>query len=262
LSPNAPWPGRARRGLTVAIPLSLIALAAPSAAAAGELGPARAHERDCNGAGTQIRARNNTRYLDCPGVSLPDNAQHVTIVGSQLQTGVLKGVRDIYIGGRPGRLMDAGPRADGGDLLQIKRWPVATGPVPTGIMLRWIRFHDVTRPGSEHPDGIQVMAGRYGRILDCVFERVDVQPIFFRYAGTPAGGGPIENWTIKRTRIERPPNGYYAIRIAGNGDDYVPTGIRLRNLRLTGNVSVDRSAFRAGFDSSGLRGGRVVVSGG
>jgi hypothetical protein len=232
------------------------------AAAAGKNGPPRAKERDCNGGGGYIRAKNNTRYIDCPGVELPENAQHVTIVGTELHATQLKGVRDVYIGGRPGRLMDAGPRSDGGDLMQIKRWPVATGPIPSGITLRWIRFHDVTRPDDEHPDGIQIMAGQHGRILDCVFERVDVQPIFFRYAGVPAGGGPIEDWVIKRTRIERAPNGYYAIRIAGNGDDYVPTRIRLRNLSLTGHVSIDRSAFQAGFEASGLRGARVMVSSG
>ncbi len=241
----------------------MIALVVPSAAtAAGKYGPQRAKERDCNGAATDIRAKNNTRYIDCPGLDLPDNAKHITIVGSHLPTTQLKGVKDIYIGGRPGALMDAGPRSDGGDLLQIKRWPIATGRIPSGITLRWIRFHDVTRPDDEHPDGIQIMAGRHSRILDCVFERVDVQPIFFRYAGAAAGGGPIEDWAIKRTRVERAPNGYYAIRIAGNGDDYVPTRIRLRNLRLTGHVSVDRSAYRAGFDASGLRGARVVVSNG
>ena len=61
---------------------------------------------------------------------MPSNAERITIVGDQMPTTQLKGVRDIYLGGRPGRLMDAGPRSDGKDLLQIKRWPVAIGTDP------------------------------------------------------------------------------------------------------------------------------------
>ena len=206
MSPIAQTRVRARSRSALAVPISLITLlAAAPAADAGKLGPARAKQRDCNGAARSIRAANNTRYIDCPGLSLPDNARNITIVGSELPTTQLKGVRDIYIGGRPGRLMNAGPRSDGEDLLQIKRWPISTGPIPDGITLRWIRFHDVTRPGDEHPDGIQIMAGRNGRILNCVFERVDVQPIFFRYAGEPAGGGPIEDWTSSGPGSRRRP---------------------------------------------------------
>jgi hypothetical protein len=225
------------------------------------LGPARANERNCNGQSTSIIAVNNTRYIDCPGLSVPVNAQHLTIIGTNLPTTQLKGVIDIYIGGRPDQLMNAGPRSDGHDLLQIKRWPVATGTIPDGITLRWIRFHDVTRPGSEHPDGIQIMAGRNSKILDSRFERVDIQPIFFRDGGTTAGGGPISNWTVERTYVQKAPNGYYAIRVAGNGDTNVPTNMTFRNLTLTGNISVDRSAFNAGFLSSTLTGGNVVVNG-
>jgi hypothetical protein len=192
---------------------------------------------------------------------VPVNAQHLTIVGASLPTSQLKGVVDVYIGGRPGALMNAGPRSDGNDLLQIKRWPVETGTIPDGITLRWIRFHDVTRPGSEHPDGIQIMAGRNSQILDSRFERVDIQPIFFRDGGTTAGGGPINNWTVARTYVEKAPNGYYAIRIAGNTDTNVPTNLNLHDLTLTGNISIDRAAYSAGFQSANLTGGYVMVSG-
>ena len=137
---------------------------------------------------------------------------------------------------------------------------MSTGTIPDGITLRWIRFHDVTRPGSEHPDGIQIMAGRNGRILDSRFERVDIQPIFFRDAGPTAGGGPITNWTVERTYIEKPPHGYYTVRVAGNGDTNVPTNIILRDLTLTANVGIDRAAYNAGFQSSGLTGGTIVIS--
>ena len=75
------------------------------------------------------------------------------------------------------------------------------------------------------------------------------------------GGGPIENWTVARTYVEKAPHGYYAIRIAGNGDKNVPTSLSLTDLGLTGNVSIDRAAFDAGFTSSGLSGGEVRVAG-
>jgi hypothetical protein len=225
------------------------------------LGPVRANERDCDGLSTSITAVNNTRYIDCPGLSVPVNAQHLTIVGTSLPTSQLKGVVDVYIGGRPDQLMNAGPRSDGNDLLQIKRWPVDTGTIPDGITLRWIRFHDVTRPGSEHPDGIQIMAGRNSRILDSRFERVDIQPIFFRDGGAAAGGGPIANWSVERTYVEKAPNGYYAIRVAGNTDANVPTNLAFRDLSLTGNISIDKAAYNAGFQSSGITGGVIVVSG-
>lgn len=232
----------------------------PTPAPAVDLGPARLHERNCGGASTAITAANDTRYIDCAGLSIPANIQRITVVGAQLPTTQLKGVKDVWIQGRPDKLMNAGPRSDGNDLLQIKRWPASTGTIPDGITLRWIRFHDVTRPGSQHPDGIQVMAGRNGRIVDCVFERVDVQPIFFRYAGETAGGGPIEDWTVERSNVGGPPNGYYAIRVAGNGDSLVPTRITLRNLDLGANAAVDRAAYNAGFQSSDIRGGRVVIN--
>jgi hypothetical protein len=223
------------------------------------LGPARANERDCNGASVSLVAVNNTRYIDCPGVKVPEKAKHLTIVGTQAPATVLKGVVDVYIGGRPGALMNSGPRSDGHDLLQIKR--ASDGTIPDGITLRWMRFHDLTREGTAHTDGIQVMAGRNGKILDSRFERVDVQPIFFRYAGASAGGGPIEDWLVARSYIQKPPTGYYAIRISGNGDALVPTRITLRDLSLTANVSVDRAAVNAGFSASGLVGGEVRVNG-
>ena len=226
---------------------------------AGVLGPPRRHERDCHGGNVSIVAADNTRYIDCPGVAIPPNAQHVTVVGDTAPASVLKGVVDVYMGGRPGALMNSGPRSDGNDLLQIKRWPIGTGVIPDGITLRWMRFHDLSRPGSEHPDGIQIMAGRNGKILDSRFERTDLQPIFFRYAGETAGGGPIADWTIARTFIQKPPNGYYAIRIAGNGDALVPTRITLRDLTLTADIGIDRAAFNAGFTADNLRNGDVEV---
>ena len=103
------------------------------------------------------------------------------------------------------------------------------------------------------------MAGRNGKILDSVFERVDIQPIFFRYSGLLAGGGPIEDWTVARSRIEKPPHGYYAIRIAGNGDRYVPTNITLSELDLGANISVDRSAYNLGFLATDLIGGVLRI---
>ena len=160
-----------------------------------DLGPARASERNCNGDGTRYRRQDDTRYIDCPGVSVPSTQSASRSSATRCPPPSSRACSDIYLGGRPGRLMNAGPRSDGKDLLQIKRWPVAIGTIPNGITLRWIRFHDLTRPGSEHPDGIQIMAGRNGKILDSVFERVDIQPIFFRYSGLLAGGGPIEDWT-------------------------------------------------------------------
>ena len=228
---------------------------------AGDLGPARATERDCNGATTSITAPTTPATSTAPASHCPPPHNASRSSADKMPTSQLKGVKDIYIGGRPGALMNAGPRTDGNDLLQIKRWPVSTGTIPDGITLRWIRFHDVTRPGSEHPDGIQVMAGRNGKILDSRFERVDIQPIFFRYAGEAAGGGPIEDWPIDRTYVEKAPNGYYAIRVAGNGDNYIPTRLTFRNLNLTGNVSIDRSAYNAGFQSSSITGGTVDPSG-
>lgn len=228
-----------------------------------ELGPARSHERDCGGSAGSITAEPGWRYIDCPGVSLPAGISHVTVIGSKFPTWGIRGGQDIYLSGHSAQdPMNVGPTTNA-DMLQIKRYPyTSSGEVPTDVTLRYQHFHDLTRTDSSHTDGIQIMAVRDLQILDSVFENIDVQPIFARTNMDPSAGmGPIDGITVARTRISTGPQGYYAIRIAGNGDPSVPSNVHLEDLDLGENVSVDRAAYNAGFSASGLSGGHVVIAG-
>lgn len=207
-----------------------------------------------------LTAQNDTRYIDCPGLSIPSNVQRITVIGSQFPTTQLKGVKDVWIEGRPNALMNAGPRTDGGDLLQVKMWPVSGGtPVsPDDITLRWIRFHDVSRPSgsSAHPDGIQVMAGKRGRILSCRFESCDVQPIFLNHSGSlSAGGGEITDWLIEDCYIDGPPTGFYAINVGPNSTpadaERISKRCVVKNCRVAKNVRIGQAAVNNGCTAVG-----------
>lgn len=206
---------------------------------AGEVAPARATTVDCNGgsyAATSVK--NDTRYIDC-AFSGDMNAamngkQRITIIGSQFPVTQLRGVTDVWIEGRPDAYMNAGPRTDGGDLLQIKRYPATTsGTVPSDITIRWVLFHDVSRPAgsSAHPDGIQMMACQRCRILSIRMERVDVQGIFINAPDVTAGGGPITDVEVADSYVEKPPTGFYTV-ICGSESQ----GCTVRDTRVGSNV--------------------------
>lgn len=193
--------------------------------------------------------KNDTRYIDCTftgDMNLAMNGkQRITIIGSQFPVTQLRGVNDIWIEGRPDAYMNAGPRTDGGDLLQIKRYPYNdSGAIASNITLRWIRFHDNSRPAgsSAHPDGIQVFSGRNIRILSIRMERVDVQGIFVNATSSSAtGGGPLENFLVADSYIEKPPTGYYTV-IYGSE---VKNGI-VRNVREGSNSRLSPTCYNAG----------------
>jgi hypothetical protein len=190
--------------------------------------------------------------------------QRVTIVRPRMSCPTMcRGWRDVWFGGAPGNLINAGPRTDGNDLLQIKKGTAS----PDHVTFAWIDFHDVTRPDStKHPDGIQLMTGKYITIGGCDFRNYQMgcQPIMLRDAGSSAGGGPIEDTLITECDFSGVQH-YYSIRVAGNDEEassgrYVPTRTTLNKIDLGGkNALVDAAARDKGLWYSDIIGGEVKI---
>jgi hypothetical protein len=195
-----------------------------------------------------LTAQSDRMYVNCPGLSIPNNIQRITVIGGIALPTQMRGWRDVWIGGTAASPMNAGPRTDGGDLCQIKRYPVSTGTIPEDVTIAYVHFHDISRPsgGSQHPDCIQLMSGRRITFGGCLLERTGeaVQPLFLRDAGGTAGGGPIEDVLIDLCTF-RDVTHFYSIRIAGNDEvgssgRYVPTRVTIRNCDRGGkNAAVD-----------------------
>lgn len=186
----------------------------------GEVAPERA--RTITGQ-SGLTAQNDTRYIDCPGLSFPNaGLSRVTVIGSQFPTTQLRGVQDVWIEGRPDAYMNCGPRTDGGDLLQIKVNPSGYAPCDK-LVLRWINFHDATRPAgsSAHTDAIQIMALTNSRFIDLKILD-NFQGIQMATNMTPSQGfGPIRDNLFERiTFRESSTNGSpWAGNFGGTPDD-------------------------------------------
>jgi hypothetical protein len=193
----------------------------------------------------------DTTYVDCPGLVIPVNAERFTVIGGISLPTIVKGWRDFWIGGTPETPMNSGPRSDGKDLCQVKRWPATTaGAPPQDGVFGFIDFHDVSRPvypepGYDgHPDGIQMMCGQRITFGGCTFRNMDAktQPWFLKTEGPSAGGGPVEDITLVDSTFEACAY-FYPVHIRAGGGLF-PKRITLRNVDLGGkNIAISRSSY-------------------
>ena len=150
--------------------------------------------------------------------------------------------------------MNLGPGVDV-DLMQIKR-SSSSVPPPSNLTFRYFRMHDLSRTGSKHTDGLQLMAGRNIRFIDGISENVDVQPFFARDSGSTAGGGPIEDILFQRITVTGT-GGYYAFRISGNDEaasgGNVPTRVKIVDCAGDKGVSIDSAAVSLGSEAINFR---------
>jgi hypothetical protein len=210
--------------------------------------PARANTVENAPSGTTVA--NDTYYLNPQGtLSFPRRVQRVTVVGLTKGPWGLSGVKDVWLQGTPTVPIEWGPKVDA-DLFQIKAWE---GVFTEDVTVRYFWMHDVTRTGSFHTDGLQLMQGQRVRFIDGRADNVSVQPYFVRDAsgnGWGAGGGPIEDILFLRVE-ERGTTGFYSWRIAGDdevGDAnrYVPTRVRIVDSCGSKNIAMDAAVKNAG----------------
>lgn len=206
----------------------------------------------------------DTMYVDCPGLVIPVNAQKFTVVGGISLPTTAKGWDDFWIGGRPNARMNAGPRTDGGDLCQVKRWPATTaGKVPNNGIFAFIDYHDLSRPVLDppaHPDGIQMMAGTNLLFGGSLFRNMGeaAQPWFLKTEGPTAGGGPIEDITLTDCSFSNIAY-YYPVHIR-SGAGLFPKRITLRNVDLGGkNITISRSSYDSGLTLENVTNGIVKI---
>lgn len=204
--------------------------------------------------GTVVRS--DTFYKDPLGqLRYPDDLQRVTVVGAKNMPDYVRIWKDVWVEGKPDAPMELGPGVNE-DLMQIKKNP-SSAEVPEDLTFRYFYIHDLTRTGSQHTDGVQLMAGRRIRFLDGVVERVDTQPFFVRDSGRAAGGGPIEDITFQRIKVTGSREAFYSFRISGNDEaasgGSVPTRVLIIDCSGDKGVSIDQAAAARGSRAINFR---------
>lgn len=211
--------------------------------------------------------RENTFYDRCTGLSIPDSAsaRRFTCVNCRpnLPT-IARGWTDFWIGGTPSSPMNAGPRRDGKDLIQVKATPA--GVVPSDGVFAFIDFHDISRPSSGtgstgHPDGVQLMAGQRIVFGGVQFRNMGaaVQPWFLKRESPSAGGGTVANVDLFASTFSNITHSCSAC-VAGNTLPAYPD-VEIANNKLGGtNAKVDRATVNAaGFRFDGNANGGLTV---
>lgn len=195
-------------------------------------------------------AQSDTHYIDPVGsLSWPNNANRVTVTGAVVMPGFVRGWQDVWVEGRPDRPMVLGPGVDT-DLMQIKRYPTATGMDPADLTFRYFLMRDLTRTGSKHTDGLQLMAGKRIRFIDGESRNVNTQPWFVKDSGDTAGGGVLEDIEFRRLYVHACPGAIYAFRISGDAQDaHTPTRVKIVDCRSDMNWSIDPMCAAAGCEA-------------
>lgn len=209
--------------------------------------PARANTVNNAAPGTTVVT--NTHYANPQGALVfPDEIEHVTVTGAKTMPTICAGWQDVWVQGTSDAWINSGPRTDGGDLLQIKGGP-GGGQLPADITIRYWYGHDVDRSGNPegHPDGVQIMGGSRITFVDCLMERVAVQPFFAKPEGPAAGGGVIEDILFLRCSSDsQGAEGYYAFRIAQTASGTAPWRVRIVDCSGDRGVGMDANAISQG----------------
>jgi len=207
--------------------------------------------------------RENTFYDRCTGLSIPDGAaaRNFTCVNcrASLPT-IARGWKNFWIGGTSSSPMNAGPRRDGKDLIQVKATP--EGVVPSDGVFAFVDFHDVSRPDSSgHPDGVQLMAGQRIVFGGVKFRNMGaaVQPWFLKREPAAAGGGTIADVDLLDSTFSNITHSCSAC-VSGNTLPAYPN-VDIAGNKLGGtNAKVDQATVNAaGFRFEGNTGGSLTV---
>lgn len=157
----------------------------------------------------------DTFYENCSGLAIPHGAKHITVLDCTniLGSSFLYGPQDVWIGGRPDKLMDKLGYANQ-DSFHIIRLYAADDPIKypgaSDLTFAFIDAHGLHRvPPTDtrvHCDVFQIISGLRLTIGGCLIRDnggpgEGVQPLFASSEAPTAGGTPIEDLLIEDNKF-------------------------------------------------------------
>jgi hypothetical protein len=189
----------------------------------------------------------NTEYVDCTfGDFEPANVSNIVFRNATIGYFGLRGPSKLwFVGGSAGRTLPAKPPTYSCD---VKGWD---GRIPTDICFDGMTFHDMkqTTPG-DHVEGLHIYGCNGLALLNCNFVNNDVMQLFIRCGPMNTGSySTISNVVVRGGNYPVPgAGGFYAIRVAGDGDSLVPKNVVIDRTGMTiaTSVSMDPAAVNNG----------------